>query len=69
MRSVIEGKRDHSSQNEGADHREVSPESDEAQSTQRSVYVLKGGKLVIQAAGVEQFEKSLEKRVKKMVAL
>jgi hypothetical protein len=34
----------------------------------RTVYVLKGGKMVEQSDGVNQFEKSLEKRVVKMLA-
>lgn len=68
MRTVIEGKRDPRNQNEGADHTEISPQSEEAQSRRRDVYVLRGGKLHIQTDGVAEFEKSLEKRVKKMMS-
>ncbi|KAH2667890.1 hypothetical protein LV157_003668 [Aspergillus fumigatus] len=66
VRSVIEGKRDddHSldEEFEGVDQ-EV-----EEQSRRRSVYVMKGGKLIEQPNGVEQFEQSLVKRVKKMLS-
>ncbi|KAH2831523.1 hypothetical protein KXV85_007203 [Aspergillus fumigatus] len=66
VRSVIKGKRDddHSldEEFEGVDQ-EV-----EEQSRRRSVYVMKGGKLIEQPNGVEQFEQSLVKRVKKMLS-
>ncbi|KAH3020363.1 hypothetical protein KXV73_002328 [Aspergillus fumigatus] len=66
VRSVIEGKRDddHSldEEFEGVDQ-EV-----EEQSRRRSVYVMKGGKLIEQPNGAEQFEQSLVKRVKKMLS-
>lgn len=66
VRSVIKGKRDddHSldEEFEGVDQ-EV-----EEQSRRRSVYVMKGGKLIEQPNGAEQFEQSLVKRVKKMLS-
>jgi hypothetical protein len=68
MRTVIEGKRDLGSQLQGADRTEISPEPDEAQLRRHDVYVLKGGRLNIQTAGVKQFERSLEKRVRKMMS-
>ena len=68
IRTVVEGKRVFSGQMEGADHTVISSQSDEARSRQRDVYVLKGGKLNIQTAGVEQFERSLEKRARKMIS-
>lgn len=65
VRSVIEGKRDgeHNSDEEfeGVDDKV------EEQSRRRSVYVMKSGKLTEQPNGVEQFEQSLAKRVKKML--
>ncbi|PKX93686.1 ABC-F family ATP-binding cassette domain-containing protein [Aspergillus novofumigatus IBT 16806] len=66
VRSVIEGKRDDEhnldEEFEGVD------EEVEEQSRRRSVYVMKGGKLIEQPNGVEQFEQSLVKRVKKMLS-
>jgi hypothetical protein len=46
-------------------------EEDETEETQRrrSVYVIKQGKMNEQKDGVEQFEQSLVKRVKKLLAV
>lgn len=65
IRSVIEGKKDLDSEADGA---EVDEGPGEDPSRKRAVYVLKGGKLNEQKNGVEQFEQSLEKRVRKMLA-
>ncbi|KAI2790985.1 hypothetical protein POX_c03838 [Penicillium oxalicum] len=68
IRSVVEGKRDteHKLDEdfEGLDEEE---ELTEASPRRRSVYVLKAGKLSEQTQGVEQFEKSLIKRVQKLL--
>lgn len=67
IRSVIEGKRDIEHKlDEGFEG--LDEETDETQSRHRSVYVLKSGKLNEQQNGVEQFEKSLVKRVQKMLS-
>ncbi|KAF9885952.1 hypothetical protein FE257_012242 [Aspergillus nanangensis] len=66
MRSVVEGKRDLDHKLD-EDFEGVDEEEDETQSRRRTVYVLKGGKLREQKDGVEQFEKSLVKRVQKML--
>ena len=47
IRTVIEGLRN---QMEGADHKEISPESDEVQSRRRDVYVLNSSRLNIQTS-------------------
>ena len=66
VRSVIEGKRD-------TDHKLDEDfeglETEEAEETQRrrSVFVIKQGKMTEQKNGVEQFEKSLVKRVQKLL--
>lgn len=65
IRSVIEGKKDLDAGGEGAG---VDEDLEEDHSRKRVVYVLKGGKLNEQKDGVEQFERSLEKRVRKMLA-
>ncbi|EYE98878.1 ABC-F family ATP-binding cassette domain-containing protein [Aspergillus ruber CBS 135680] len=66
VRSVIEGKRDEENilddNFEGVDDRQ-----EESQDRRRTVYVMKAGKLHEQQDGVEQFEKSLVKRVQKML--
>jgi ATPase subunit of ABC transporter with duplicated ATPase domains len=66
VRSVIEGKRDDDHNLD--DEFEGVDEEVEEQSRRRSVYVMKGGKLIEQPNGVEQFEQSLVKRVKKMLS-
>ncbi|RHZ47969.1 hypothetical protein CDV55_100606 [Aspergillus turcosus] len=66
VRSVIEGKRD-GEHNLDEEFEGVDDEVEE-QSRRRSVYVMKGGKLIEQPNGVEQFEQSLVKRVKKMLS-
>ncbi|EAW22222.1 ABC-F family ATP-binding cassette domain-containing protein [Aspergillus fischeri NRRL 181] len=66
VRSVIEGKRD-DEHNLDEEFEGVDQEVEE-QSRRRSVYVMKGGKLIEQPNGVEQFEQSLVKRVKKMLS-
>lgn len=70
VRSVIEGKQDvDASGGEGGASAELetADDEDEVGARRRSVYVLKGGKLQAQKDGVEQFEASLEKRVRKMM--
>ncbi|PGH26479.1 hypothetical protein AJ80_01793 [Polytolypa hystricis UAMH7299] len=64
IRTVVEGKRETS--NEDGDG-QLDVNSEEEQSRRRHVYVLKGGKLSLQENGVEQFEKSLGKRVRKLL--
>lgn len=70
VRSVIEGKQDadDAAETGGGAELETVGDEDEENARRRSVYVLKGGKMRIQEDGVEQFEASLEKRVKKMMA-
>ncbi|KAL4774662.1 P-loop containing nucleoside triphosphate hydrolase protein [Aspergillus nidulans var. acristatus] len=66
VRAVIEGKRD-------LDHKlddefeGVEEESDMELPRRRVVYVMKAGTMTVQDDGVEQFEKSLIKRVQKML--
>ncbi|KAK2759437.1 hypothetical protein FQN54_002915 [Arachnomyces sp. PD_36] len=64
IRSVIEGKKDLDAGAEGVG---VEEDLEEDPSRKRVVYILKGGKLNEQKDGVEQFERSLEKRVRKML--
>lgn len=66
VRSVIEGKRD-TEHTLDDDFEGVEGELGEEHKRRRLVYVLKAGKLQEQQRGVEQFEKSLEKRVQKMM--
>ena len=69
VRTVIEGKREVSvAGGESAAGLEVADDEDEARARRRTVYLLKGGTLQPQENGVEQFETSLEKRVRKMLA-
>jgi ATPase subunit of ABC transporter with duplicated ATPase domains len=70
IRSVIEGKRDIEARLdkgfEGADEEDA---DDSQTPRRRTVYVLKTGKLTEQSeGGVEQFERSLEKRVQKLLS-
>lgn len=69
IRSVIEGKRD--TDHKVADDFEGLEEEETEENTtrRRSVYVVKTGKLNEQTSGVEQFERSLVKRVQKMLAM
>jgi ATPase subunit of ABC transporter with duplicated ATPase domains len=66
VRAVIEGKRD-------LDHtldenfEGVEEESNESPPRRRDVYVMRAGTLKAQDQGVEQFEKSLVKKVQKML--
>ena len=69
VRSVIEGKRNIDTAEESAADLEVAEDEDEVGARRRAVHVLKGGKLQLQENGVEQFEASLEKRVRKMMAV
>ncbi|KKZ61564.1 hypothetical protein EMCG_00547 [[Emmonsia] crescens] len=64
IRGVVEGKRDAVGQDSDAD---LTAEPGDDESRRRNVYVLRRGKLYIQENGVEQFEKSLQKRVQKMM--
>ncbi|KAL1963900.1 hypothetical protein VTN77DRAFT_7706 [Rasamsonia byssochlamydoides] len=66
VRSVIEGKREPDARLD-EDFEAADEEPDESQPRRRVVYILKGGKLHEQVDGVEQFERSLEKRVRKML--
>lgn len=68
VRSVVEGKRDVDAPLDDDFEAESDGEADDETPRKRTVYVLKGGKLVEQSDGVNQFEKSLEKRVVKMLA-
>ncbi|KAJ5523776.1 hypothetical protein N7494_010426 [Penicillium frequentans] len=68
VRSVIEGKRD-TDHKLADDFEGLEEEETEVNTTRRrSVYVVKTGKLNEQTSGVEQFERSLVKRVQKMLA-
>ncbi|KAJ5901603.1 hypothetical protein N7495_002131 [Penicillium taxi] len=64
IRSVIEGKQD-MDQSLDENFEGVNEEKVDINTRCRSVYVVKAGKLVEQSNGVEQFEKSLVKRVQK----
>ncbi|PYI07152.1 P-loop containing nucleoside triphosphate hydrolase protein [Aspergillus sclerotiicarbonarius CBS 121057] len=66
VRSVVEGKRDLEHDLE-ENFEGIEEESDEQPSRRRTVYVLKAGQLKEQESGVEQFEKSLVRRVHKML--
>ncbi|KKK15931.1 hypothetical protein AOCH_000646 [Aspergillus ochraceoroseus] len=65
VRSVIEGKRDPEHKLD-EDFEGVDEESDESKNRRRVVYVMRAGSLKVQEQGVEQFEKSLVKKVQKM---
>ncbi|GLI81135.1 hypothetical protein PoHVEF18_009507 [Penicillium ochrochloron] len=67
VRSVIEGKRDTEHKLDEDFEGVEEEESTETAPRRRSVYVLKAGKLNEQSNGVEQFEKSLVKRVQKLL--
>jgi ATPase subunit of ABC transporter with duplicated ATPase domains len=69
VRSVVEGKKDADpAAAESADAElEIAEEEPEDSARRRSVYVLRSGKLHLQATGVADFEASLEKRVRKMM--
>lgn len=67
VRSVIEGKRDTEHKLDEDFEGVEEEESTETAPRRRSVYVLKVGKLNEQSNGVEQFEKSLVKRVQKLL--
>ncbi|KAJ5948298.1 hypothetical protein N7466_001313 [Penicillium verhagenii] len=70
IRSVIEGKRDTENKlDDDFEGLEEEEETHEKSTRRRSVYVVKMGKLNEQASGVEQFERSLVKRVEKMLAI
>ncbi|KAL4788567.1 P-loop containing nucleoside triphosphate hydrolase protein [Aspergillus varians] len=66
VRAVIEGKRDLDHKMD-EDFEGVEEESIESQPRRRVVYVMKAGTMKVQDNGVEQFEKSLVKRVQKML--
>lgn len=67
IRSVIEGKRDIDHKLDEEFEGLEEEETEESTTRRRSVYVLKAGKMVEQSDGVEQFERSLVKRVQKML--
>ncbi|KAL4989192.1 P-loop containing nucleoside triphosphate hydrolase protein [Aspergillus falconensis] len=66
VRAVIEGKRDLDHKLD-EDFEGIEEESNEELPRRRAVYVMKAGTLEVQDYGVEQFEKSLVKRVQKML--
>ncbi|KAL2858084.1 P-loop containing nucleoside triphosphate hydrolase protein [Aspergillus pseudodeflectus] len=66
VRAVIEGKRDLDHKLD-EDFEGVEEDPSESQPRRRVVYVLRAGVLKVQDEGVEQFEKSLVKRVQKML--
>jgi ATPase subunit of ABC transporter with duplicated ATPase domains len=63
IRRVVEGEKPESSEEEDAGR----DEDEEDETRRREVYLLKAGKLTLQAAGVSGFEQSLEKRVQKLL--
>lgn len=67
VQSVIEGKRDVEHKLD-EDFEGVDEETDDVQSRKRATYVIAGGKLHQQKNGVEEFERSLMKRVRKMLS-
>ncbi|OOQ82838.1 putative ABC transporter [Penicillium brasilianum] len=67
VRSVIEGKRDTEHKLDEDFEGVEEEESTESAPRRRSVYVLKAGQMNEQSTGVEQFEKSLVKRVQKLL--
>ncbi|KAJ6111163.1 hypothetical protein N7486_003398 [Penicillium sp. IBT 16267x] len=69
IRSVIEGKRDTDHKLDDDFEGVEEEETEENVTRRRSVYVVKAGKLNEQINGVEQFERSLVKRVQKMLAI
>ncbi|KAL4909924.1 hypothetical protein BDW74DRAFT_45813 [Aspergillus multicolor] len=66
VRAVIEGKRDQDHKLD-EDFEGVEDEQEETLPRRRVVYVMKTGAMVAQDEGVKQFEKSLVKRVQKML--
>ncbi|OAX79582.1 hypothetical protein ACJ72_06095 [Emergomyces africanus] len=64
IRGVVEGKRNVVGQDNDAD---MATEPDDDETRRRNVYVLRRGQLHLQENGVEQFERSLQKRVRKMM--
>lgn len=64
---MIEGKRDIEHKLDEEFEGLEEEEAEESTTRRRSVYVLKAGKMSEQQNGVEQFEKSLVKRVQKML--
>lgn len=67
IRSVIEGKRDHNARLD-EEFEGVDEEPEASMLRRRVVYAMKRGTLNEQNDGAEQFERSLEKRVNKMLA-
>lgn len=68
VRSVIEGKRDVEHKLDEEFEGLEEEEAEEITTRRRSVYVVKAGKLNEQQNGVEQFEQSLARRVRKMLS-
>ncbi|KAK2751055.1 hypothetical protein FQN57_000130 [Myotisia sp. PD_48] len=66
IRAVIEGKQDLDVENRL--QKESTEQTDADAARRRHVILLKAGKLQLQENGVDQFEKSLQKRVQKMIA-
>jgi len=62
IRRVVEGEKPE----EGEEDDPGPGEDEEEETRRREVYLLKGGKLTLQTAGVSGFEQSLEKRVQKL---
>ncbi|KAK2846427.1 hypothetical protein FQN49_005732 [Arthroderma sp. PD_2] len=67
VRKVIEGKQNLDDDNGAAEHEAKAHEAID-ESKRRDVVVLKAGKLQLQEDGVDQFEASLQKRVRKLIA-
>jgi ATPase subunit of ABC transporter with duplicated ATPase domains len=63
IRRVVEGEKPE----EGEEDDPGRGEDEEEETRRREVYLLKGGKLTLQTAGVSGFEQSLEKRVQKLL--
>jgi ATPase subunit of ABC transporter with duplicated ATPase domains len=64
IRRVVEGERPEDGEDDDGGGR---GDDEEEEKRRREVYLLKGGKLTLQAAGVSGFEKSLEKMVQKLL--
>lgn len=63
VRRVVEGEKPEDEDEDDGDAKR----SEEPENFRRAVYVLRDGKLKLQTKGIVSFEKSLEKRIAKMV--
>ncbi|KAM5501186.1 hypothetical protein McanMca71_005300 [Microsporum canis] len=68
VRKVVEGKENLDGDDGGTEHEPKGHTEAMDESKRRDVVVLKSGKLQLQEDGVDQFEVSLQKRVRKMIA-